>query len=139
MSDHRKRVLDLLASGKITVEEADLLLERLEQKVAQAKNDPKPEKDSAGKEEPPGPKYVRVIVSDKDGEKANVRVPIGLVKAGIKLQALVPEIARTKLKEKGVDLDAMSAMKPEEIVEAISHLTVDSDSKNGGSVRIFCE
>jgi len=136
INDHRKRVLDLLASGKITVDEADLLLERLEQKNVQAKAEAKD--GVPPKEEPAGPKYVRVVVSDKDGEKANVRVPIGLVRAGIKLQALVPEPARAKLKEKGVDLDAIGSMKPEEVVAAFSNLTVDSESK-GGSVKIFCE
>ncbi len=138
MSDHRKRVLDLLASGKISVDEADLLLERLEQKATQAKTTQEGGHSCPPKDEPPGPKYVRVVVSDTDGEKANVRVPIGLVRAGIKLQALVPEPARAKLKEKGVDLDAIGTMKPEEVVAAFSNLTVDSEGKNG-SVKIYCE
>ena len=139
MSDHRKRILDLLASGKINVDEADLLLERIAQKMAK----PEPEMPAQPKETPPpgppGPRYIRVVVSDKDGEKANVRLPIGLVKAGIKLQAIVPEVARVKLKEKGVDLDVIGAMKPEDMVQAIADLTVDADNRNGEKVRVYCE
>ena len=88
MSDNQKRILDLLAEKKISVDEAQRLLSLTE-----------PDKDTGtrGPEESAGPrgkpKYFRVLVQPEEGsgkDNVNVRIPIALIRAGMKLTALIP-------------------------------------------------
>jgi hypothetical protein len=139
MAEERKKILEMLAAGKLSVDEAERLLE------------------AVGGDEPsasPGPgavaksrcKYLRVLVEDgPKGEKVNVRVPLGLIRAGIKLGGLIPEGARGRVNEamraKGLDfdLDSLDAKTVEELMMAFSELKVDATSGAGESVRLFCE
>ena len=74
-----------------------------------------------------------------DGENVNVRVPLALVKAGIKLKAVIPKNAQEKMDEKGVNLDALNELDEDELMEALRDLKVNIDSDKGDTVRIFCE
>jgi hypothetical protein len=133
MNSERKLILDMLAEGKITAEEAERLLSKLGQAA---------EPVEVVEQDAPRPgklKYLRVLVESKDGDNVNVRVPLALVKAGIKLKGVIPKEAHEKMHEKGVDLDALSALDEEELLEALRDLQVDVDSEKGDTVRIFCE
>ena len=142
MSDETRRVLDLLAQGKITVDEADRLLKA----VAAA-----PPADAAS--EPgaaPRPRWLRINIQkqseDGHGEKknVNVRVPISFVKGGMRLGALIAPFAGEKaiarLRERGYDLD-LSRLDAEAIetwLKDVDDLNVHID--NGKEqVRITCE
>ncbi|KAF0244007.1 MAG: hypothetical protein FD180_2896 [Planctomycetota bacterium] len=129
MSTERRQVLDMLAQGKITPEEADRLLEKL------AAPKPAEGQPAAGA----APKYLRVTVDSADGDKVNVRVPLALVRTGIKLSAMMPKEAGEKLQESGIDLSHLSSLKGEELVEALRELTVDVNSSGGDKVKVFCE
>lgn len=81
--------------------------------------------------------------SSEQKEKVNVRVPLKLIRAGLKWAAFVPHDARRKvnaaLSEKGINKDIFS-LKPEDIEELVAtldDLTVEVEGKE--SVRIFCE
>ena len=141
MSEDRRRILDMLAQGKITVEEADKLLSA----ISKPTGEPKAHETGQKKE---FPKYLRVVVEpgpeSVKKEKVNIRVPFQLLRAGIKLASLIPGDAQAKidthLKEKGIDMD-LSNIKPDNLEELLIHLndlTVDVDSKEE-KVRIFCE
>ena len=94
-----------------------------------------------------GPKYLRVLVEPgpghESGERVNIRVPIKLLRAGIKLASLVPNHAQGKinsaLHEKGInfDLSQITEENLEEIVDSLNDLTVDVEGKE--SIRIFSE
>ena len=78
------------------------------------------------------------------GTKANIRVPMQLLRSGVKLAALIPVQARdhvnSALHEHGVAFD-LSQIKPEnleELVDQLDELTVDVDDKDV-KVRVFCE
>jgi hypothetical protein len=136
MTENRKRILEMLADKKITIEEAERLLaltEDEETKAEQASDTP-PERKRTGK-------YLRVVVEPGPGneaghkaERVNIRVPMNLIRAGMKLTSLIPPHAADKvnetLKEKGVDFDLRN-LKPddfEELIEALADLEVDVDS-----------
>jgi hypothetical protein len=79
------------------------------------------------------------------GDRVNVRVPMTLIRAGMKFTSLIPPEARDKvtgaLREKGIDFD-MRNLKPEdldELLEALSDLEVDVASSNGETVKVFVE
>ena len=146
MSDNKKRILEMLAEGKITVEEAERLLSLTgtEEEVRESVSEITP-----GVKLPY--KYLRVVVQpgpdSKEGngtEKVNIRVPMKLIRAGMKLTSLIPPHAADKMhdamKEKGVDFDIRN-MKPddiEEFIEALSDLEVDvKDGRE--TVRVYVE
>ena len=61
----------------------------------------------------------------------NIRVPLGIIRAGMKLRSLIPSDAANrvdeKLKSKGLNMDLRSVKDEdlEQLVEALSELEVD--------------
>jgi hypothetical protein len=143
MNGDRRAILQMLADGKITADEAERLLAALDRTEAPAP--------SAAADAPAGakrmPKYLRVAVdTDEDGDptKVNIRVPMALLRAGVRLSSVIPPVARDQLNaelaKSGVSFD-LNALKPENLEEMIAQLedlTVDVD-KEGTKVRIYCE
>jgi hypothetical protein len=142
MNEHRREILEMLASGKITASEAERLIAALDKNQSTGTATPEP----AAK---PRPKYLRVLVEADDVDpagpvKVNVRVPMQLLRAGVRLASLIPAQARDQvngaMREHGVMLD-LNQIKPEnleEIVDQLNDLTVDVGQKNT-KVRVFCE
>ena len=128
MSSERRQILDMLAQGKISPEDADRLLAKLD--TSQPPSPP-----AAGA----SPKFLRVMVNSEDGDKVNIRVPLALVRTGVKLSAMMPRDAGDKLKEKGIDLQNLAGLQGEELMGALRDLTVDVQSEDGDEVKIFCE
>ena len=139
MNEERRRILNMLAEKKITAEEADQLIEALPRSAPT---------DSAVATTPLNPKFLHVLVEGYEGEtggKVNVRVPLNLVRAGMRLAALLPAVANEQinkaLKDNGVDID-ISKVKPENLEELVDHLrdlTVDVEGTKGEKVRVYCE
>ncbi len=138
MNEERRRILNMLADRKITAEEADGLLEALGQ--------PTPASDGTRTTQQ-DPKYLRVLVEGYEGDtggKVNVRVPLNLVRAGVRLAALLPTVAsdhiNQALKNSGLDID-ISKVKPENLEELVDHLRDLTVDVNGAKekVRVFCE
>jgi len=139
MTEERLRILNLLAEGKIDAKEAASLLDAL------GEGRPEP----AGAAAPPAsPRYLRVLVEGNEGEhggRVNVRVPFNLIRAGVRLAALLPpgvhDQINKALKDNGVDID-VSKIRPENLEEMVEHLgelTVDVEGNRGEKVRVFCE
>lgn len=145
MNENRRRILEMLAAGQINAEQAERLIAALEKEPPAAS--PGDGLDSRRRD---WPKYLRVVVEADEGHhangpaKVNVRVPMQLLRAGVKLASIIPPQARGKvneaLHEQGIELD-LNQIKPEnleELVYQLKDLTVDIDDKNN-KVRVFCE
>lgn len=143
MSEEKRKILEMLAEGKISVEEAEKLLAALSSSESEQKESP------TGVTEPSKarPKYLRVFVEPDPetgkGERVNIRIPLKLIRAGLKWASFMPKDVHKKvdeaLKEKGIDTD-FSQMTPEnieELIENLNDLTVEVEGKE--KVRIFCE
>jgi len=140
MSEERKRILNMLAQNKITAEEAEALLDAMPPPPTGASD--------SGSPRDTDPKYLRVLVEDvEDGHtgKVNVRVPFQLIRAGMRLAALIPATAHgpvnKALQKHGINID-VSQLKPEDFDNLVQHLrdlTVDVDGTRGEKVRVFCE
>lgn len=140
MNEQRKDILGMLAEGQITAEEAERLIAALERDrpPAAASLDARPK----GKA-----KYLRVVVDAvENGETArvNVRVPLQLLRAGVRLAALIPPQAlgqaSIQLSKSGVPFD-LTQLKPEQLEALVEHLdemTVEVDQPDA-KVRVFCE
>ena len=154
MNENRRQILEMLAAGKITADEADRLIAALEPESAPAPSGATSSNGATATAAKTRPKYLRVLVEadeDMTGMKGpttvNVRVPMQLLRAGVRLAALIPQQAHEQLDQAlsshGVPL-TLSQIKPENLEELIDHLedlTVDVDGRdsNRTKVRVFCE
>jgi hypothetical protein len=145
MSDETRRVLDLLAQGKITVDEAGRLLAALGASGGAA-----PAAAAAtGTTASATPRYVRIAVhkAAKDGKRdkdVNIRVPIAIVRSGMRLGAMIPGLAgdqfTARMRERGLDVDFSKLDGP--AIEAVLKELAESniEIEDGRSqVRITCE
>lgn len=143
MNEQRRQILQMLADGKITADEAERLIDALDRE--------QPELPPGSALRPkPRPKYLRVVVSSPDNfggdgpGRVNVRVPLQLLRAGVKLTSLVPPKALTQvneeLKKSGVPID-LTELKPqyiEDLIEQLDDVSVDVDQPET-KVQMFCE
>jgi hypothetical protein len=125
----------MVAEGTITPEEGEKLLSRLDP-VRTTPVLVEPELDNDDRKSGPL-KYLRVVVDGSD--KVNIRVPIGLIRTGIKLTTLIPMSASEHLSEHGIDLSQFNNLDGDELMEALRDLKVDVDSGDGDIIRVFCE
>jgi hypothetical protein len=155
MSEDRSRILKMLAEGKITAEEAGSLLDAVATAPSAAAAD-----EVGGKPDSPSeptvkgdprpliaalPKFLFVKVNSPEGENVDVKIPIALVRSGLKLTSLIPPQAmdeiNSSMSEHGMSID-FNNLKPEdidELVEALREMEITVDGKDGEKVRVYCE
>ena len=140
MNENSRRVLEMLSEGKVSVDEAERLLSLVDEEpetTAAVQPLAPPQAGSARR-------YLRVTVDSDDDEHIDVRVPLALIKAGVKLHTLLPAQAttgiNTALQDNGinVDIDNLRTEDLEPLIDALSEIEVniqDGDEK----VRVYCE
>ncbi len=152
MSDSKKKILDMLAKGKISADEAYRLLSAVEPKESEHEDAERDTAASKGSDVKTKSKYLRVTITPGEGntdpehaERVNVRVPMSLIRAGIKLTSLIPPEALDKankaLNDKGINFDVRS-IKPDDIeglIEALGDMEVDIEGGKGEKVKVFVE
>jgi hypothetical protein len=143
MSDDTRRILDLVAQGKITVDEGQQLLGAINTPAANA---------AAGAPEDggkPKPKWMRIAIhktgregrGDKD---VNIRVPIAIVRSGMRLGALIPGLAgeqvQARMREKGLDVDftKLDGAAIDSVLKALGDTNIEIDDGRS-QVRITAE
>jgi hypothetical protein len=138
----------MLADGKITADEAEGLLDALDSRAPEAAA---PESaPSAIKGDPTLllnalPKFLHVKVDGDAGEKVDVKIPLALVRSGLKLTSLIPPQAMAQINEQmaqsGMSID-FTNFKPEdidELIDALREMEVNVDGANGEKVRVYAE
>ena len=125
-NEERIKVLKMVANGTITADEAAVLLETLDEaSTASSKAQPGPTPGRPGR-------YFRVRVTDTDTGKVrvNVRLPVGVINAGMKLgMKFAPQV-------EGVDYHEIAEM----IQAGETGKIVDvEDDKDGEHVEVFIE
>ncbi|BFU44752.1 SHOCT-like domain-containing protein [Krasilnikovia sp. MM14-A1004] len=142
MNENRLQVLQMLAAGQVSAEEAERLIAALDKQPAAPAA--RAADVSAGR-----PRYLRIVVDEQqdggDGpKKVNIRVPFQLLRAGVRLASLIPNGAKDQINEalrkNGVPID-VTQLKPEDLDELVVHLadlTIDVEEKDT-KVRIFAE
>ena len=134
MSEETRKVLEMLSNGKISVQEAEQLLQAVAAPVQ-------------AEERKSEPRYFRINVNKpaREGKKAenvNIRVPMTVVRGGLRLGALFPGmLGKKKIQlEDGTELDLSKIHYTdlEAMIKDIGELTVDVDGDDA-QVRIRCE
>jgi hypothetical protein len=148
MTENQKKILEMLAQNKISTDDAYRLLNAINAGENERQSPPKEEPHTGAR-----PRFLRVTVQPSPDspdaakyDRVNVRVPLSLIRAGMKLTSLIPPTAYEKvngaLKEKGIDFDLRS-IKPEDLedlVEALGDMQIDIEGGHHGErVRVFAE
>ena len=137
MSNDTHRVLEMLSQGKIGVQDAEDLLNAMRGGEAPSEAQT-PKKD---------PKWLRIVVDKKgqDGRsrEVNMRVPVSLMRAGVRLSALMPRIVGTRLAAHGLGPDGIDFTKIdpkdlETMINDMGEMVIDVDNGRA-QVRINCE
>ncbi len=138
MSEERKRILDMVASGKITAEEAEKLLDaiKIPSETTESSIDQQTKKT---------PKFMYVKVTSSDSDNVDVKVPLGLIRAGMRLTALIPPHAMNHINESmgkhgmSFDLNNLKQGDIEDLVQNLTEMEINVNAKEGDNVRVFCE
>lgn len=165
MTESKKKILEMLAQGKISADDAYKLINAVDAETGKgAENAPRPDErtENKGNSEPAAaglqgvvqklkPKYLRVTVTPREGadpahvDRVNVRVPMALVRAGLKMTALIPPDALDKanaaMREKGINFDVRNIKSEdlEELITALGDMDVDIETGKGEKVKVFVE
>ncbi len=119
MSEERKRILEMLAEGKVSPEEADDLLNTLEKSESKAV----PER---------ARRLLKVRIREAGTEKVNITLPLSLARVALKF---VPAEAKKELEEQGVDIEDLLSSVSNELQEGKLVDIKDGDD----SVEIYIE
>jgi len=134
MTEETRKVLEMLSNGKVSVQEAEQLL--------QAVTAPSQSADEKKVE----PRYFRILVNKparegRQAEAVNIRVPMTVVRGGLRLGSLFPGmLAKKKVQLANgheLDLSKVTYTDLEAMIKDIGELTVDVDGD--AQVRIRCE
>jgi hypothetical protein len=111
-NDDARQILEMLSQGKITVDEADRLLKAVTGARATA---PTAAGEPAPQNDPQRRRWLRINIHKPASEHrphakdVNIRVPLGVVRGGMRLGAIIAtfagEKAAQRMKDRGLDLD----------------------------------
>jgi uncharacterized protein (UPF0335 family) len=173
MSTERMKILEMLKDGKISAEDADRLIERIE-RLDEAEDEVSADNDDIAdvhdrrginaavaealktaaatgrsaratirtvreRHSSKGGKFFCIKIQTHKGKNINLRLPLAVAKAGVKLSALLPQSATDSLKEKGINLDELTQLKGDDLSSAIEELDLNIETEEGDTIRIFCE
>jgi len=96
MSEERSRILQMLAEGQITAEEAERLLEALDGGAVEA--------ELVGRKGPA--RLLRIYINDPDGTEVKVNLPLALARFALKF---IPKEQQQQISEAGFDIDELLA------------------------------
>lgn len=123
MNEEKKQILQMLADGKVSVDEAMRLLDAVMARQP-----------AEGPAAPPkAGKMLRVRIDDEGKTKVNVNIPLALAKVALKF---IPKDARKELLDQDINID--------EIISSITDTTVGKivdiqDENSNTKVEVFVE
>lgn len=132
-TQERLQILKMIEEGKIKADEGARLIEALDN-LTNSERTPKPPMppDAPADVASNGQHYLRVRVTDTDSGKTrvNVRLPVGLIRAGVKMGAkFAPEI-------EGMDIEQLlTFINSGEIGQVVDVM----DEEDGEHVEVFIE
>jgi hypothetical protein len=96
------------------------------------------------------PRWLRIVVQDGDEARVNIKIPLMLLKAGVKLKSFLPDSMKVKgevhgAKAKGMNPNfefLLSDIDPKNVdafIESLMDDAIEIDGSKGEKIRIFCE
>ncbi|HEV2287388.1 MAG TPA: hypothetical protein VGR81_00380 [Candidatus Acidoferrales bacterium] len=148
MSEERKKILEMLAEGKITSDDAARLLDKISG-AAPATGTPASAANAVASSVAYGtqanatdakkPRFLRIQVERPGREGTSIRVPLSFVRGGRHWMAILPERVSEKLREHGIDFGSLDRMNDQDFQRKLDEMNVEIESESGKRVRIYCE
>jgi hypothetical protein len=147
MNEEIRSILTLLAEGKISVEEAQQLMDAVNRI-----NTPPRQLPGVSSERPNAPpsdtkvQFLRIKVNKQANDfrpekEVNIRVPVSLMTSGMKLGSIIQgfggDRVQQKMRERGIDLSQLDAARLNEVLKK-GELLLDVDDGKA-HVQISCE
>lgn len=123
LRDERIKILDLLAKGLITADEAEKLLQAMD------KSEPSPAQEVIVNQKKAPFRMLRIYVDSNDGDKVRIQIPIEFAKL-LKTQKF-----NANLRDNDIDIDALLDM----INQGYTGELVNVESGDGDIVKIVVE
>lgn len=148
MCAETKKVLEMLAAGKISQEDAERLLDKLSSPAQSpqsgATNSQSNAAVDAGAASAFGgatkrPRFLRIQVERPGRENVDVRVPLSMARGGRHWMAFLPRGVAERLNEYGVHFGSFDDMSDAEFQATLDRLNVDVVKGNGKRVRVYAE
>ncbi|HEV2420865.1 MAG TPA: hypothetical protein VGS59_04065 [Candidatus Acidoferrales bacterium] len=146
MSAETKKVLDMLATGKISQQDAERLLDKLSGPAVQSESTNSQTSAAANPSASAGsatsakrPRFLRIQVERPGRDNVDVRVPLSVARGGRHWMAFLPSGVAERLNEYGVHFGSLDEMSDAEFQAALDRINVDVAKGNGKRVRIFAE
>jgi hypothetical protein len=139
MSVERKKILEMLAAGKITAEDADRLLDKLSSGRLASSEPSASAEEAASSTDGKSPRYLRIVVEKPGGDNVNMRVPLNFLRAQSGLLAILPQRVLDKLADSGIDVDKFSSLRGKGLEAALQELNIEVEQNSGKKVRLYCE
>ncbi len=134
MNADRRKILDMLAAGNISIDEADLLLGHDAAFVSESNTR--------------APKFLRLVLEPRDQaasrRKVDIRVPLGLLRSGVQIARSIPMEKRGPMTialgthSLALDLNGVDAENVDAFMAQFKDLTTDINGKDE-TLRLFCE
>jgi hypothetical protein len=137
MSEETKKVLEMVAEGKISAGDAERILEKLAastQTPAGEKSDESSETSTAKK-----PRFLRIVVDKPGQDQINIRMPLAFTRTGKSLLAVLPLRLGERLAELGIDASVLASSGDKDWAETLGNADINIERGDGKKVRIFCE
>lgn len=148
MTNERRQILEMLAAGKISADEAERLIQLTSNVPDSSSTHSAPAAVTSRVAEP---KFIRIMVEpDPDAPRGqpqhhvNIRVPLKIIRAGVNLASLIPNDAghmvQDSLLDKGYksDLSKLDASALDDLIEALQELSIDA-TVDFHVVKVFVE
>jgi hypothetical protein len=133
-ADERRRVLDMLAEGRISADDAAKLLKALGDDLGAPPPPPKPPRTGTARTF-----RINVDAFDDDGDTARIRVNVPMGLARFASRFLPPE-ARTELESHGIDLqELLESLGDDPEVGPLVDIDVDAPEGGGKKAKITIE
>jgi hypothetical protein len=140
-NDDARRILELLANGKISVDDAGQLLRAVGARTSSA--EASPTADDKGPKSASNWMRITIDKAPCDGRPArqvNIRVPVALVKSGVRFGGMFPRMAgerlRARLRDQGIDIDRLDLSQLDSVLANLGETTIDDGRSH---VRITYE
>lgn len=127
--DEKKKILEMVKKGKISVDEAERLLNALGTDGDKPKQAVVPASGKALKGK------LRIEIDSNDGDKVRIAVPLKLASM---IKGMIPKQASEQMSAEGIDLNVLLESLDEGL-DSIDEDLVNIESGDGDTVRIFVD
>jgi hypothetical protein len=137
LQEEQASILEMVEAGKISAKDAAELLQALGMSydVVETALPIKKRK----------PRWLCITIVKDDEKKVNIKVPLMLLKAGVKLKGMLPDSFKAKAKMETEDsnninfiLEDLDAKNVDAFVEALMESAIEVEGGDGEIIRIFC-